>query len=79
MNRHTRAHAIKANDIDGAAWFKSSYSDNGTACVEVADVRLTYGRVAIKDSKEQNGPALLISPEAFTALVSDAAAGTYGF
>ncbi|MFE9608073.1 DUF397 domain-containing protein [Streptomyces sp. NPDC006012] len=78
MNRDTRAHAIKATDIDGATWFKSTYSDNGTACVEVADTRRTHGRVAIKDSKQRSGPALLISPEAFAALVSDAAAGPYG-
>lgn len=74
MNQHTRAHTIRALDLDGAAWFKSSYSDNGTACVEVADARHTHQRIAIKDSKQHNGPALLVSPQAFAALVCEAAA-----
>jgi hypothetical protein len=52
------------------AWFKSSHSqENGTACVEVGPIPAT-GHVAIRDSKDKAGPALLFPAEAFAAFVS---------
>ncbi|MGP3968938.1 DUF397 domain-containing protein [Streptomyces sp. 6N223] len=55
-----------------AAWFKSSYShDNGTACVEIANLRPT-GRVGIRDSKNPDGPALTVPTTAFTAFLTTA-------
>lgn len=51
------------------AWFKSSHSqENGTACVEVGTVPAT-GQVAIRDSKDKAGPALLFPAESFAAFV----------
>jgi hypothetical protein len=50
----------------GAEWFKSSYSDNqGGACVEGA--LLPTGGIAIRDSKDPQGPALLFPAAAWTA------------
>ncbi|WP_435191035.1 DUF397 domain-containing protein [Streptomyces sp. bgisy126] len=50
-----------------AAWFKSSYSgDSGNACVEVADLGEVIG---VRDSKEENGPALTVSRTAFCGFV----------
>jgi hypothetical protein len=58
-------------DTRGAQWRKSSYSgDNGGACVEVA--RNLPGAVAVRDSKDREGPVLAFAPadwEAFTAAV----------
>lgn len=52
------------------AWLKSSYSeDNGGNCVEVADLIPTRNLVGVRDSKNPTGPALLLPPEAFRALV----------
>jgi hypothetical protein len=52
------------------AWCKSSYSsENGGACVEVADLTAS-GRVAIRDSKDKAGPALVIPTESFAAFVA---------
>jgi hypothetical protein len=52
------------------AWFKSSYSqEQGNACVEVADLT-TSGRVAIRDSKDKTGPALVIPAESFAAFIT---------
>ncbi|GAB2881704.1 DUF397 domain-containing protein [Streptomyces mayteni] len=52
-----------------SAWFKSSYSsENGTNCVEVADLSCA-GRVGIRDSKNPEGPALLVPAGAFAAFV----------
>ncbi|MFJ2032126.1 DUF397 domain-containing protein [Streptosporangium sp. NPDC087985] len=48
-------------DLTGARWRKSSRSNgNGGECVEVA-VNLP-GVVAVRDSKNPDGPALLFSP-----------------
>ncbi|NEC90511.1 DUF397 domain-containing protein [Streptomyces sp. SID12501] len=57
------------NAPDGA-WFKSSYSDEtGGTCVEVAHLTPTHTRIAVRDSKHPQGPALLLPPEAFVALL----------
>ena len=46
-------------DRSRAAWRTSSYSNNGGACVEVADN--LPGIVAVRDSKDRNGPVLIVS------------------
>ncbi|HEX4060502.1 MAG TPA: DUF397 domain-containing protein [Streptosporangiaceae bacterium] len=55
----------------GTAWRKSSFSGNGGAeCVEVA--RNLPRVVAVRDSKDRNGPMLTLTPEdwrAFTGRV----------
>jgi len=59
--------------LDAAQWRTSSYSgSNGGNCVEVA--RNLPGLVAVRDSKDRNGPVLAFTPaewEAFTAGVRD--------
>ncbi|MFD9152387.1 DUF397 domain-containing protein, partial [Streptomyces diastaticus] len=40
-------------------WFKSSYSDNGGQCVEVAtNLAASHGTVPVRDSKVVGGPVL---------------------
>ena len=60
-------------DLSLAVWRKSSYSNgSGGACVEVA--RNLPGIVAVRDSKDRQGPALVFTPadwEAFAAGVQD--------
>ncbi|WP_433891809.1 DUF397 domain-containing protein [Streptomyces sp. CA-111067] len=52
-------------------WFKSTHSqENATACVEVADLTQSTGSVAIRDSKDKAGPALLVPAESFAAFVA---------
>jgi Domain of unknown function (DUF397) len=43
-------------DLSRAVWRKSTRSNNGGACVEVA--RNLTGIVAVRDSKHRDGPAL---------------------
>ncbi|WP_327139965.1 DUF397 domain-containing protein [Nocardia sp. NBC_01327] len=43
-------------DLPGAHWFKSSHSESGGQCVEVA--WLEDGKVGIRDSTDPTGPAL---------------------
>ncbi|MRH89565.1 DUF397 domain-containing protein [Nocardia sp. SYP-A9097] len=59
-------------DLSGARWFKSSHSQGGGECVEVAF--LDGGAVGVRDSKNPTGPALVFTPgewSAFTAGVDD--------
>ncbi|MBD2893105.1 hypothetical protein amrb99_20260 [Actinomadura sp. RB99] len=49
-------------------WRKSSYSGgNGGECVEVADLA---GVVAVRDSKDPDGPKLVVGREQFATLMA---------
>ncbi|SPT58170.1 Domain of uncharacterised function (DUF397) [Actinomadura madurae] len=51
--------------ISSAEWKKSSQSDNtGGQCVEVADL---VAAVAVRDSKDPDGPKLVFGPSAWQA------------
>ncbi|MET9607084.1 DUF397 domain-containing protein [Streptomyces sp. NPDC006512] len=50
-------------------WWKSSRSDTGAQCVELGIVDASGRVVAVRDSKEPAGPALLLSYEALGSLV----------
>jgi hypothetical protein len=59
-------------NLANAKWFKSSRSQAGQECVEVA--HLDGGRVGVRDSKNPAGPALVFTLgewEAFTSRVHD--------
>ncbi|MFC5749573.1 DUF397 domain-containing protein [Actinomadura rugatobispora] len=52
-------------DVTKAVWRKASRSnDQGGLCVELASLP---GTVAVRDSKDPEGPMLLVSREAFRA------------
>jgi hypothetical protein len=59
-----------------AVWRKSSYSSATGNCVEVA--WNLPGVVAVRDSKNPAGPALTISPRAWTAFIASVRAGQIG-
>ncbi|MFC4030270.1 DUF397 domain-containing protein [Streptomyces polygonati] len=60
---------IKADTLTGAAWFKSSYSNaQGGECVEGA--RLDGGAMAVRDSKDPQGPALVFPAAAWSAFAA---------
>ncbi|KAB2339604.1 DUF397 domain-containing protein [Actinomadura rudentiformis] len=59
--------------VEVADWRKSSASgSNGGACVEVGDSR---GVVAVRDSKDPDGPVLAFSAGAFQSFVEDIKGG----
>ncbi|MFD8088452.1 DUF397 domain-containing protein [Kitasatospora sp. NPDC059722] len=63
-------------DLTDAAWFKSSYSNNGGTCVEVtADFP---GLTPVRDSKDPQGPALVFPVEAWQSFVTAVQAGEFG-
>lgn len=56
-------------DLSKALWRKSSRStNNGGACIELA---LTSETIAVRDSKDPDGPKLLLERRAFRSLLSD--------
>ena len=62
-------------DLTCAQWFKSSYSSANGACVEVA--QNLPGIVAVRDSKDPDGPKLFISPADWQTLVSGVKGGKF--
>ena len=55
-------------DLARAEWSKSSHSSANGQCVEVA--QNLPGIVAIRDSKDPDGPKLLVSPADWRTFVS---------
>jgi hypothetical protein len=64
-------------DLTNAVWRKSSRSSgNGGNCVEVA-LNLP-GIVAVRDSKNPDGPALVFAATEWSAFLSAARTGQFG-
>ncbi|KOU16553.1 DUF397 domain-containing protein [Streptomyces sp. WM6368] len=63
----TGGDCVECAPLGSAAWRKASYSGtSGGECVEVAAQPCI---VAVRDSKNPDGPAFTVAPEAFTAFV----------
>jgi uncharacterized protein DUF397 len=63
-----------ASDLARALWRKSTRSNGSGACVEVA--RNIDGIVAVRDSKDPDGPALVVAPADWMAFTSAIKAGS---
>ncbi|HYZ55628.1 MAG TPA: DUF397 domain-containing protein [Streptosporangiaceae bacterium] len=64
--------AIDDMDVSPAAWRKSTYSNNGGDCVEVAR---TGSAVTVRDSKNPDGPALAFTPGQWHTFTAKLTAG----
>ncbi|MGV9974155.1 DUF397 domain-containing protein [Nocardia beijingensis] len=62
-------------DLSGACWFKSSHSQGGADCVEVA--HLAGGAVGVRDSKNPTGPALIFPPGEWDAFTTGVVRGAF--
>jgi hypothetical protein len=67
---------MAAQDIDlsRAVWRKSVRSNNGGACVEVADLGTA---VAIRDSMDPDGPKLILTGDGWRMFTRSVTTGTY--
>ncbi|MFE3195492.1 DUF397 domain-containing protein [Nocardia sp. NPDC059240] len=61
--------------LSGAEWFKSTHSSGNSECVEVAF--LAAGKVAVRDSKNPTGPALVFTPGEWDVFTAGATAGVF--
>lgn len=62
-------------DLSRVTWRKASYSSsNGGACVEVAEIPAA---VAVRDSKDPDGPKLAFTATEWKAFVRRAKSGRY--
>lgn len=60
----------------GFDWYKSSHSSGDQSCIEVATVP---GVVPVRDSKRPQGPALAISPAAWSTFISGVRTGQFDY
>jgi hypothetical protein len=70
------AHIPSSTDLHGARWRRSSRSTGMNNCVETAGLGDVHGHsdgdsrlLAVRDSKNTKGPALLFSSTAWTAFL----------
>lgn len=77
MTTQKKTFRSSVNVAPETAWRKSSYSsqDNGN-CVEVAELPAHIG---IRDSKDKQGPALVIPAEAWASFVGMVCTGDMDF
>ena len=66
---------INGSDLSKALWRKSARSVNNGACVELAPAPM--GGIAIRDSKDPYGPALLYSLTEWHAFLEGAKKGEF--
>jgi hypothetical protein len=66
---------ISAAELVGASWKKSQRSNSQGACVEIA--RLGSDTVAMRNSRDPRGTALVYSADAVRALVSAVRTGEF--
>ncbi|MFC8853891.1 DUF397 domain-containing protein [Streptomyces sp. NPDC057144] len=61
-----------STDLPGVRWLRSSYSTGANNCVETARPSSgpRAGLLAVRDSKNPAGPALLFSPGSWTAFTA---------
>ncbi len=62
-------------DLSRAVWRKSRRSQQSGACIEVA--RNLPGVVAVRDSKNPNGPVLIFAPHEWQSFIGELKAGEF--
>jgi hypothetical protein len=57
------------DELTRATWRTATYTQGNGSCVEVAG--LTGGRVAVRDTKDRTGPAIVMTAEQWRTLLAD--------
>ncbi|QKV97415.1 DUF397 domain-containing protein [Streptomyces sp. NA02950] len=68
--------ALSTPSVEAGGWLRSSYSVGMNNCVETA--RLGSGLLAVRDSKNTAGPALLFTPSSWTSFLEGLSGGGFG-
>lgn len=75
---NNRPFTVATPEVERADWFKSSYSNNGGDCFEAADLtRTRFKGIAYRDSKNPDGPALLLDHEQHETFISAVRSGHF--
>ncbi|MER0244082.1 DUF397 domain-containing protein [Streptomyces sp. 796.1] len=68
---------MPANDLGTEGWHKPWSGGNGGSCVEA--MRLSDGRIALRQSTDPDGPALIYSHTEIACFIQGAKAGDADF
>lgn len=77
MNGLHIRNGMSSRDLGTHGWFKPWSDDAGGACVEAK--KLTDGRVALRQSTDPDGPALVFTPREMTSFLRGVKAGAADF
>ncbi len=86
-NEHTKAkgavavesffNGMRASALSSVTWTKSSHSNATGNCVELAE--LPGGRVAVRNSRDPQGPVLIYTRDEIAAFVAGARGGDFDY
>jgi hypothetical protein len=74
---HAIYNGMSARELSGAAWRKSQRSNSQGACVEIA--RISAETVAMRNSRDPQGPALICQRDAIVALMAGLRDGKFDY
>jgi hypothetical protein len=69
-------HLPSGTDLPAERWLRSSYSTGANNCVEMAV--FGTGVLAVRDSKNPEGPALIFKATAWSAFLEGVRGGEFG-
>ncbi|WP_329309865.1 DUF397 domain-containing protein [Streptomyces sp. NBC_01262] len=68
---------MRAGDLGTEGWYKPWSGGNGGSCVEA--MKLADGRIALRQSTDPDGPALIYTSHEITTFIQGAKAGQADF
>jgi hypothetical protein len=72
---HDAHNGMPASDLPDVTWHKSRHSNSQGTCVELAG--LPGGDIAVRNSRDPHGPALIYTPAEIDAFIRGAKDGEF--